>query len=139
MRPKPFRGHQRGHLWVDIGRIIGAAGCPQFRKPRNVKSTVRKPTQDEVGAIPVKWDRERSALVHCQAKVRELGLAMEITGAEFQFDGKKLTFYYSASKYVDFRNLVKGLFRMFGTRIWMVWFDGNAPVKDVFSRGAEDA
>jgi hypothetical protein len=124
---------------LDIGRIIQPAGRPQFRELKNIKSIVRKATQGEIDAIPGKQERERSALMYCQAKVHELGLPMEITGAEFQFDGKKLTFYYSASKYVDFRNLVKGLFRIFGTRIWMVWFDGNAPVKDVFSRGVEDA
>ena len=59
---------------------------------------------------------------------------MLITGAEFQFDGKKLTFYYTASIYVDFRNLVRTLFKTFGMRIWMVWHDGHAPVKDVLQR-----
>ena len=68
-------------------------------------------------------------------KVKELGLPMLITDAEYQMDGKKLTFYYTASKYVDFRNLVRVLFKTFSTRIWMVWHDGNAPVKDVFTRG----
>jgi cell fate regulator YaaT (PSP1 superfamily) len=47
---------------------------------------------------------------------------MNITRAEFQFDGKKLTFYYTADAYVDFRDLVRALFKVFGTRIWMVWY-----------------
>jgi cell fate regulator YaaT (PSP1 superfamily) len=102
---------------------------------RDLKAILRKATPEEIAAIPAKEVREGRALTLCQTKVRDLGLAMEITGAEFQFDGKKLTFYYTASKYVDFRNLVKGLFRVFGTRIWMVWYDGGAPVKDVYSRG----
>jgi cell fate regulator YaaT (PSP1 superfamily) len=123
---------------LDIGRVIGAAGKPQFRELKNVKVILRKASEDEIRAIPAKEEREGAALVLCQAKVQELGLPMQITGAEFQFDGKKLTFYYSASKYVDFRNLVKGLFRIFGTRIWMVWYDGSAPVRDVYSRGVDE-
>jgi hypothetical protein len=120
---------------IDIGRIIAQTGRPQFRELKNVKSIIRRATDAEIAAIPGKEERERAALMLCQAKVRELAFPMEITGAEFQFDGKKLTFYYSASKYIDFRNLVKALFKIFGIRIWMVWYDGNAPVKDVYSRG----
>jgi cell fate regulator YaaT (PSP1 superfamily) len=52
---------------------------------------------------------------------------MDITRAEFQFDGKKLTFYYMAAAYVDFRDLVRALFRVFGTRIWMVWYKRGDP------------
>jgi hypothetical protein len=122
---------------LDIGRIIAQTGRPQFRELKNVKSIIRRATDGEIAAIPGKEERERAALMLCQAKVQELALPMEITGAEFQFDGRKLTFYYSASKYVDFRNLVKGLFKIFGTRIWMLWYDGNAPVKDVYSRGID--
>ena len=77
---------------------------------------------------------EVNALKICQMKVKELNLPMEITGAEYQYDGKKLTFYYSATQYIDFRNLVRILFKIFSTRIWMVWHDGNAPVKDVLTK-----
>jgi hypothetical protein len=29
------------------------------------------------------------------------------------------------------------MFRIFGTRIWMVWYDGDAPVRDVLTRQDE--
>jgi hypothetical protein len=122
---------------VDIGQITGRAGRPGPREMRHIKVIVRRATPQEVASIPAKEERERNALQLCQAKVRELELGMEITGAEFQFDGKKLTFYYSATRYVDFRNLVRILFRIFGTRIWMVWYDGDAPVRDVLTRRDE--
>jgi hypothetical protein len=117
---------------VGIGQIVSEVDAPPVN---DVKVIVRLATAEEIAEIPGKQERERRALMLCQAKVRELGLPMEVTGAEFQFDGKKLTFYYSAGRYVDFRDLVKSLFRVFGTRIWMVWHDGGAPVKDVYSRG----
>jgi cell fate regulator YaaT (PSP1 superfamily) len=122
---------------IDIGQIAGRADRPASRELRNIKVIVRRATPQEVASIPAKEARETDALQLCQAKVRELELPMEVTGAEFQFDGKKLTFYYSATRYVDFRNLVRILFRIFGTRIWMVWYDGNAPVRDVLTRRDE--
>jgi cell fate regulator YaaT (PSP1 superfamily) len=125
-----------GDRGIDIGQVISPAERPSMKELKNIKSVIRKATQQEVATVAEKEIRQREALQLCQTKARELSLPMEITGAEFQFDGKKLTFYYSATKYVDFRDLVRALFRFFGTRIWMVWHDGNAPVKDVFTRGA---
>jgi cell fate regulator YaaT (PSP1 superfamily) len=121
---------------VDIGQIVARTERPPPRNLKATRSILRLATPQEVGSVADKESRETTALQLCQTKVLELGLEMEITGAEFQFDGKKLTFYFSASKFVDFRDLVRALFRMFGTRIWMVWYDGNAPVKDVFTRGS---
>ena len=45
------------------------------------------------------------------------GLAMKISDAEWQWDKKKLTFYFTAEKRVDFRNLVRDLASLFRTRI----------------------
>ncbi|KAK6202531.1 PSP1 C-terminal conserved region-domain-containing protein [Scheffersomyces amazonensis] len=46
-------------------------------------------------------------------------LQMKLIDAEYQFDRKKLIFYYSTSKRIDFRELVRELFRIYKTRIWM--------------------
>lgn len=118
----------------DIGRVIAVVPHPNQRDAKAAKNILRKAEHHEIAQLPMKEERERNAQEVCQNKARELNLPMEITGAEFQFDGKKLTFYYKATKYVDFRNLVKALFRIFGTRIWMVWFDGSQPVRDVLTR-----
>jgi cell fate regulator YaaT (PSP1 superfamily) len=121
---------------LDIGRIVAQARKPGSRDLPNTKSIVRKATQREIEAIPVKEEREKIAAAFCQEQARGFSLPMEITSAEYQFDGKKLTFYYTAAMYIDFRDLVKNLFRSFGTRIWMVWCDGGEPVKDVLTRKA---
>lgn len=44
---------------------------------------------------------------------------MKLIDAEYQFDRRKLIFYYSTSKRIDFRDLVRELFRIYKTRIWM--------------------
>lgn len=46
-------------------------------------------------------------------------LQMKLIDAEYQFDRKKLIFYYSTHKRIDFRDLVRELFRIYKTRIWM--------------------
>lgn len=50
-------------------------------------------------------------------KVHAAGLAMKISDAEWQWDKKKLTLYFTADKRVDFRNLVRELASTFRTRI----------------------
>ena len=52
-------------------------------------------------------------------KVREHRLPMTIVDAEYQFDRKKLTFYYDSAERIDFRDLVKELYKLYRARIWM--------------------
>jgi cell fate regulator YaaT (PSP1 superfamily) len=49
--------------------------------------------------------------------VRANSLVMKVTDAEWQWDRKKLTLYFTAEKRVDFRTLVRELASMFRTRI----------------------
>ncbi|KAJ2853618.1 hypothetical protein GGI22_004800, partial [Coemansia erecta] len=62
---------------------------------------------------------EQNALIMCQGKVQQRKLTMCVVDAEFQFDRRKLTFYFKADRRVDFRELVHELFKHFKTRIWM--------------------
>ncbi|MBA3340272.1 MAG: hypothetical protein H0T48_00385 [Gemmatimonadaceae bacterium] len=50
-------------------------------------------------------------------RVRANGLVMKLSDAEWQWDRKKLTFYFTAEKRVDFRNLVRDLAALFRARI----------------------
>lgn len=52
-------------------------------------------------------------------KVLEHQLMMRIVDAEYQFDRKKLTFYYDAAERVDFRDLIRDLYKLYRARIWM--------------------
>jgi hypothetical protein len=62
---------------------------------------------------------EAAAADLCRMKVQRLGLTMEVHYAEYQYDKKKLTFYYESRARVDFVTLLKDLYREFGCRIWM--------------------
>ena len=50
-------------------------------------------------------------------RVKANALVMKMTDAEWQWDRKKLTLYFTADKRVDFRNLVRDLASLFRTRI----------------------
>lgn len=51
--------------------------------------------------------RERDTLIRARAIAKELNLEMKIAEAEYQADGKKVTFFYTADARVDFRELIK--------------------------------
>jgi cell fate regulator YaaT (PSP1 superfamily) len=52
-------------------------------------------------------------------KVQEHRLPMSIVDSEYQFDRKKLTFYYDSNERIDFRDLVRELYKLYRARIWM--------------------
>jgi hypothetical protein len=118
----------------DLGLIIAPAQAQDAVGQRAVHKIVRRASDHEVAMLSGKRSKEEEAISLCQTIVAEQRFNMQITDAELQFDGTQLTFYYSANRYIDFRSLVRVLFRTFGTRIWMVWYEGESPVKDVFSQ-----
>src|SRR5687767_7803021 len=72
--------------------------------------------RDRTGAADLHRQNEEArhkTMEHVSAN----GLAMKVSDAEWQSDKKKLTFYFTAEKRVDFRNLVRDLASLFRTRI----------------------
>ena len=53
----------------------------------------------------------------CQEKIQARRLKMSLVMVERQFDHNKITFYFTAEKRVDFRELVRDLASIFRTRI----------------------
>ncbi|MGA9836513.1 MAG: regulatory iron-sulfur-containing complex subunit RicT, partial [Gemmatimonadaceae bacterium] len=62
-------------------------------------------------------DQDDEARRRAQERVKANDLPMKVSDAEWQWDRKKLTFYFTADKRVDFRNLVRELASTFRTRI----------------------
>ena len=69
------------------------------------------------------WQKVRSKEAEIQKRSREiaihLGLKMKISDIEYQGDGSKTTFYYTAEERVDFRQLIKDFASAFSTRVEM--------------------
>jgi hypothetical protein len=91
----------------------------------DMKRIMRVATHDEISLLEVKRDEEEELLKICSTKVRQRGLQMSVVDAEYQFDRNKLTFFFQAEGRIDFRELVRDLFSMYKTRIWMEQIDKN--------------
>ncbi|KAF8060799.1 hypothetical protein FPV67DRAFT_307326 [Lyophyllum atratum] len=92
----------------------GAGGAGQGgtgKKEINPKMIYGKAQQQDAQLLMSKTQDELKALQLCQSKVRAKKLPMEVVDAEYQWDRRKLTFYFVADKRIDFRELVRELFR----------------------------
>ncbi|KAI8590499.1 PSP1 C-terminal conserved region-domain-containing protein [Geranomyces variabilis] len=83
------------------------------------KRIYRSAAPAEVTMLVAKSQDEAKAMALCQTKIRQKKLPMEIVDAEYQWDRRKLTFYFVADRRIDFRELVRELFKIYKTRIWM--------------------
>ena len=84
-----------------------------------VKNILRKANQKEID----KWQSFRDREPEIQKRARQLAIAlkleMKLSDVEFQGDGRKATFYYTAEQRVDFRQLIKDMAQAFNIRIEM--------------------
>eukprot|EP00602_Paraphysomonas_sp_CaronLab_P011672 CAMPEP_0185038256 /NCGR_PEP_ID=MMETSP1103-20130426/33688_1 /TAXON_ID=36769 /ORGANISM="Paraphysomonas bandaiensis, Strain Caron Lab Isolate" /LENGTH=480 /DNA_ID=CAMNT_0027576607 /DNA_START=162 /DNA_END=1604 /DNA_ORIENTATION=- len=114
----------------DVGMVIGKLYLDGFKESKltvgrfgasngEYKRVTRLATVEENNLLRVKATEEKKAVEICRQKIHDAGLPMKVVDAEFQFDRRKLTFYFEASKRVDFRELVCELFSLYKTRIWM--------------------
>ncbi|KAG5644124.1 hypothetical protein DXG03_009070 [Asterophora parasitica] len=103
----------------------GAAPGAVGKKEINPKMIYGKAQAQDAQLLISKMQDELKALQLCQSKVRAKKLPMEVVDAEYQWDRRKLTFYFIAEKRIDFRELVRELFRLYKTRIWMASLQGG--------------
>ncbi|TEU07996.1 MAG: hypothetical protein E3J25_12845 [Anaerolineales bacterium] len=61
--------------------------------------------------------QEAEAVAECGEQIARLSLPMRIVSAEYNYDGSRLTFFFTSDQRVDFRDLVRALARVFKTRI----------------------
>ena len=84
-----------------------------------VKKIYRKASQKDIDV----WQQARAKEEETQRKGREilgrLGLQMKLSDVEYQGDGNKATFYYTADARVDFRQLIRDLASTFSIRVEM--------------------
>lgn len=66
-----------------------------------------------------KVEDEQVALQVISRKILERGLPMRILDAEYQFDRRKLVFFFEANHRIDFRELLRELFSLCKTRLSM--------------------
>lgn len=129
------------NLSISMGDVVAVEGSPghdvgvvslagelvkvQMKKrnvgfdDEHVKKIYRKASQRDIDV----WQKARERELETQTRGREiiksLGLEMKLSDVEYQGDGNKATFYYTADGRVDFRQLIKDLASAFSIRIEM--------------------
>ena len=126
---------------LTIGEIVAVEGSPghdigtvsltgelirvQMKKKKisedseEIKKIYRKASVRDIEI----WQNARNKEIETQKRGREilgrLNLKMKLSDVEYQGDGNKATFYYTAEERVDFRQLIKDLASAFNVRIEM--------------------
>ena len=91
--------------------------------PDHLRGVLRAATREEIARGAQLRADEDNVRKRAIEKVRSQGLEMKVSDSEWQWDKKKLTIYFTAEKRVDFRELVRQLEGLFGTRVQM-WHIG---------------
>lgn len=78
---------------------------------------LRKATLEDIEHAEGAAEREADAFATIRAGIDQHRLPMSVVDVEWQFDGNKVTAYFTAEKRVDFRKLVRDLASKLKTRI----------------------
>jgi len=102
----------------DLG-IVNQLGAILSMKKKNapLKAIIRKPDPEDVKKVCQNRHKEKAAFGVCKQKIEKFELSMKLVDVEYQFDGNKITFYFTAERRVDFRELVKDLASVYKVRI----------------------
>lgn len=113
------RGEDLGHVHAigDLAelRAKGTAHGPGIEAV--TQKAKRLATDDDISRLKQVRGQDEDARRKAMERVRANNLVMKLSDAEWRWDRRKLTIYFTAEKRVDFRNLVRELAAMFRTRI----------------------
>ena len=112
-------GHHIGHVSLQ-GELVRL----QMMKKNsvdddNIRVIYRIANQKDLDKFESGKNKESPTLYRTREIIASFKLNMKLTDVEFQADGTKATFYYSADDRVDFRELIKALANEFRIRVEM--------------------
>jgi cell fate regulator YaaT (PSP1 superfamily) len=121
------------NLWLQIrdrvvvqtehGEEVGAVflknqALVELKRPGTVtREIIRKATEEDLDQEDHNRALETEAFTFCKQRIEDRELPMDLTEVDVAFGGHRMTFFFSAEKRVDFRELVKDLAGRFRTRI----------------------
>ncbi|MDD5087544.1 MAG: regulatory iron-sulfur-containing complex subunit RicT [bacterium] len=133
-----FKGHRKGYaanpqqfpfeigdlviVAVERGHDLGRVTHLDFRSGMTGEESVptvalRRATSEDLQIAAQNLQKEKDARPIARQKIIQHKLDMKLADVELQWDGRKMTFYFTADGRVDFRELVKDLASSFRTRI----------------------
>lgn len=116
------RGEDCGRIVWNMSESEFEGSVPQGRDAKSElepKKILRRASADDLNKLRQRKEIEAVSLQRCRELVAARRLSMEILSCEYQWDMRKITFYFKSDKRIDFRDLLKELFKLFKVRIWM--------------------
>ena len=102
----------------DMGKASAVGSLVRLKRGKGeTRSIIRKANDGDLEILKKNQDKEKAAFKVCKDKILQYNLDMKLVDVELQFDGSKITFYFTAAQRVDFRELVKDLASVYRTRI----------------------
>jgi cell fate regulator YaaT (PSP1 superfamily) len=121
---------------VEMGLVIDGRKAENLGGGRSkVNKALRKATEQDLYLHEKKKDQETRAYQLCRKMIKTQKLGMKLSQVEYIFDGSRVIFYFTATKRVDFRNLVKTLARRLRARIEMRQIGARDEAKAVGGMG----
>ncbi len=105
------RGLELGHVVTSPEQVLDS------EVGRQLKSVVRKAEPEDIKRAQEFEDGEEETLAECSRLITKLHLPMKLLSVEYNLDGSRLTFFFSAAERVDFRELVRELSKRFKVRV----------------------
>jgi len=105
-------------LGLNIGTIVLERRTVED-SDRKLKKIIRKVNEEDLSQQEDNKKLEQDAKLYCLERIMARGLPMKLINTEATLDRKRIIFYFTAEKRIDFRELVKDLASRFKTRIEM--------------------
>jgi len=101
----------------DMGVVKRKATANEQADHENGHKIIRPAIASDLDRLNFNRQKELESKDECLKFIEKHRLNMKLVDVEYQFDCNKITFYFTAEKRVDFRELVKDLAATFRTRI----------------------
>jgi cell fate regulator YaaT (PSP1 superfamily) len=105
-------------LGINLGSVIKGRRAVEDHEKR-LKKIIRKATGEDILQKEENKKLEKEARDFCLERIMARNLPMKLISTEATLDRKRIIFYFTAEKRIDFRELVKDLASRFKTRIEM--------------------
>jgi len=105
-------------LGLNVGHIVIESHSVED-SDKKLKKLIRKATEEDLLQREENKKLEHEARDYCVERIMARGLPMKLICTESTLDKKRIIFYFTAEKRIDFRELVKDLASRFKTRIEM--------------------
>jgi cell fate regulator YaaT (PSP1 superfamily) len=103
---------------TDMGNVSLIGSLVRLKRGKGeAKGIISKATPEDLAMAEKNKIKESDSFTVCKDKIKYYNLDMKLVDVEMQFDGSKITFYFTATQRVDFRELVKDLASVYRTRI----------------------